>query len=123
MEKEKVIYRIIERGSIVEIKGRDCCFVVIGIGNKFHNKWFHISPSQEGPVWPSQKKNQSKLFKIHLREIAQDKRTGAACFKGYGELRDMGVEKKENQAYVAIHNINDIEKVHENKMDIDGLGF
>ena len=33
------------------------------------------------------------------------------------------VEKKDNQTYVAIHNINDIEKVHENKMDIDGLGF
>ena len=74
------------------------------------------------------KKNESsnlyqKWLHHHLREIAQDKRTGAACFKGYGELRDMGVEKKENQAYVAIHNINDIEKVHENKMDIDGLGF
>ena len=33
------------------------------------------------------------------------------------------VEKKDNQVYVAIHIINDIEKFHENKMDINGLGF
>ena len=40
--------------------------------------------------------------------------------KGYGELRDMRVEKKDNQAYVAIHDMNDIEQFHENKMGIDG---
>ena len=47
MEKEKAISRIIERESIVEIMGWTCCFVVIDIGNKYHNKWF--------PVWPSEK--------------------------------------------------------------------
>ena len=101
----------IERGCIVESKGRACRFVVIGIGNKFYNKWFLLPKSQETPVWPAEK-GKEKSYRFNLREIVQDKETGVACFKPYSELHDTRIERKNCRAYVAINNLNDVEKIN-----------
>lgn len=108
----------IKRGSIVEIKGRACRFVVIGIGNKYHNKWFLLPKSQETPVWPAEK-GKGKSYRLHLRQIVQDRVTGIACFKSYSALRDTRMEKKNSRAYVVIDDLNDIEKIHEGRMEMD----
>ena len=85
----------------------------LGVGIKFHNKWFHLSNSEERPIWPPASKKLEKKYRIHLRKIVQDK-FGVANFKNYNEIGDSRREKeKKLLSYVAIGDLNDIEEVYD----------
>ena len=102
----------IERGRIVKLKDYDGYFVVIGVGMKFHNKWFHLSNLQERPTWPSEQNKSEKKYRIHLRKIDRDK-FGVANFKNYNEIGDE--REKEDyrlKSYVAVGDLSDIEEVY-----------
>ena len=107
---EKELKRI-ERGRLLKLKDYDGIFVVIGVGAKFHNKWFHLSSTQERPVWPPESKKLEKKYKIHLRKICQDK-FGVASFENYNEIGDSREKEKKLQSYVVIGDLNDIEEVY-----------
>ena len=78
--KTKEELKCIERGRLLKLKHYDGIFVVIGVGAKFHNKWFHLSSSQERPIWPPEIKKIEKNHRIHLRKIVQDKFGVATLF-------------------------------------------
>jgi hypothetical protein len=101
----------IERGRLLKLKDYDGIFVVIGVGTKFHNKWFHLSSSQERPIWPPESKKLEKKYRVHLRRIVQDK-FGVANFENYNEIGDHREKEKKLQSYVAIGYLNDIEEVY-----------
>ena len=77
----------IERGRIVKLKDNDGIFVVIGVGSKFHNKWFHLSNSQERPIWPPKSKKVEKNYRILLCKIFRDK-YGVTNFEKYDVIGD-----------------------------------
>ena len=88
--EEKVLR--IERGRLVKLKDCDGIFVVIGVGSKFHNKWFHLSNSQERPIWPPESKKVEKNYRIHLRKIFRDK-YGVTNFEKYDVIGDSREKK------------------------------
>ena len=99
----------IERGRLVKLKDCDGIFVVIGVGSKFHNKWFHLSNSQERPIWPPERKKVEKKYRIHLRKIFRDK-YGVTNFEKYDVIGDS--REKKVKPCVAIGDLNDIEEVY-----------
>jgi hypothetical protein len=101
----------IERGRLVKLKDYDGHFVVIGVGTKFHNKWFHLSNSQERPIWNPASKKAEKKYRIHLRKIVRDK-FGVVNFENYDAIGDSRENKKKVKPYVAIGDLNDIEAVY-----------
>ena len=59
----------IKRGRLLKLRDYNGIFVVIGVGTKFYNKWFHLSSSQERLIWPLASKKLEKKYRIHLRKI------------------------------------------------------
>ena len=72
---------------------------------------FHLSSSQERPIWPPESKKLEKKYRVHLRRIVQDK-FGVANFENYNEIGDHREKEKKLQSYVAIGYLNDIEEVY-----------
>ena len=73
------------------------------------NKWFHLSNSQERPVWPPDSKKVEEKCRIHLRKLFRDK-FGVTNFEKHNVIGDS--REKKVKPYVAIGDLNDVEEVY-----------
>ena len=99
----------VDKGSIMKL------LAIMGISQKHGNKWYHIRETDAQPYWPPEKKNETKKFRFHAREIVRDKKTAIAVFRPYDTMTDNRKNrKKKDKYYIQIDDMHDIFRLHGN---------
>ncbi len=97
----------IERGRLITVAGHvGRVFVVTSVGSKYYNKWALIHKCEDHPIWPvpkNKKPNEIK-YRIHAREMIEDKKLGVLKFKQYSHVGDH--RENESKTYIQIDSMD-----------------
>ena len=114
--KDDACGTMLRRGSVVDVnvgKGKTKRYAIMGISQKFSNKWFHIRATDEHPYWPATNKKEQKKYRFHMREVVSHPKKSVPIFRQYNTISDSRkYRKKEDKVYIQVENVSEILAVH-----------
>ena len=114
--KDDACGTMLRRGSVVDVnvgKGKTKRYAIMGISQKFSNKWFHIRATDEHPYWPATNKKEQKKYRFHMREVVPHPKKSVPIFRQYNTISDSRkYRKKEDKVYIQVENVSEILAVH-----------